>query len=91
MRITVEPIYYVCIDGVPVGSMYDQFDRFEPIFQNKYPFHKGPNRFKEVGAAVAAAEEMKAHVREVMSLPAKQKKGRSAEFWRLEDDEKETF
>ena len=91
MRITVEPIFFVCIDGVPVGSMYDQFDRFEPIFKNKYPFHKGPNRFKEVGAAVEAAEQMKAHVREVMSLPVKLKKGRSAEHWRLEDDGEEKF
>jgi hypothetical protein len=40
---------------------------------------------------VEAAEEMKAHVREVMSLPEKMKKGRSAQYWRLQEDEKEEF
>jgi hypothetical protein len=91
MIITVEPRWFVCIDGCPVGSMYDQFDRFEVIFKNKYPFHKQGNNFKDFAKAAVAAEEMKGHVREVMSLPDKMKKGRSAQYWKLEEDEKEEF
>jgi hypothetical protein len=91
MTITVEPRWFVCIDGCPVGSMYDQFDRFEVIFKNKYPFHKTGNYFKDVSKATEAAAELEAHVREVMELPEKMKKGKSAQYWKLQQDEEETF
>jgi hypothetical protein len=82
MKITVEPRYFVCIDGYPVGAMHDQFEPSEvPV---AFPFRRHQNRFLDEWSDEAFADQMKEHVKAVMALPEKMKRGKSAASWKLE-------
>lgn len=87
LKITVEARFFVCINGVPVGSMWDQFEAGE--LRQPFPFRRTGNNFKTEQEASQYAEAMRAYVREIESLPVKMKAGRGAQNWRLHEDEKE--
>ena len=86
LTVTVEARYVVCINGLPVGRMWDQFEAGE--LRQPFPFKKIQNSFTDEFEADSVAQQLREHIACIEMLPEKAKKGRSAETWRLHENDK---
>lgn len=81
LKITVEPRFFVCVNGVPMGSAFDVFALGE--LRCPFPFRRQGNYFKEEAEALTFAERAREHFAEIEALPENKKPMGSAQLWRL--------